>query len=183
MHLPQEIIEAIVEEPEASSLHVFRLASTHFVRPSQARMFRSLRIRVVSDECHNVHVRYYISLSPWKAKRLFSSSTHLTSYAQRLRIDIPPPRHYPFWIFRIRSCYSPIRAILPALTRISHLVIRAPPKSGWWVFPGMRWEVLPAALKHAMQAIMLLPSLTELHLCFLSMPAALLRLVAASVRR
>ncbi|KAJ7879217.1 hypothetical protein B0H14DRAFT_2709668, partial [Mycena olivaceomarginata] len=32
-----------------------------------------------------------------------------------------------------------------------------------------------------MQAIMLLPSLTELHLCFLSMPAALLRLVAASV--
>jgi hypothetical protein len=45
----------------------------------------------------------------------------------------------------------------------------------------MRWEVLPAALKHAMQAIMLLPSLTELHLCFLSMPAALLRLVAASV--
>ncbi|KAJ6582062.1 hypothetical protein B0H19DRAFT_1061526 [Mycena capillaripes] len=30
-------------------------------------------------------------MSPWQAERLFSTSPHLTSYVQRLWIDIPPP--------------------------------------------------------------------------------------------
>ncbi|KAF8217073.1 hypothetical protein K438DRAFT_1748183 [Mycena galopus ATCC 62051] len=89
---PTELVEAIVDELEDSSLHPFCLPATHFMRAAQARIFSSLQIRVSDGRYFPDLAPGYKPMSPWQAELLFSSSSHLASYVQCLRIDIPPPR-------------------------------------------------------------------------------------------
>ncbi|KAJ7314411.1 hypothetical protein DFH08DRAFT_895383 [Mycena albidolilacea] len=178
MNIPQEIVEAIADELEYSSLYAFSLASIHFVHPSQARIFRSLQIRVEgsSNDGGRTLSTDYRHMSPWQADRVFSSSPHLASYVRRLWVDIPPPKHYPRMmrdLVRPMYCYPPLQIVLPTFSGIRELVISGP--------SSQRWAVLPQALKDAIQAIMLLSSLNELHFSGLSIPPALIGFVVASV--
>ncbi|KAF7356216.1 hypothetical protein MVEN_00953000 [Mycena venus] len=161
MHLPREITDEIVAEIEdTASLRAFCLVTPSFVCSSQARIFRGLQIRV--DGPSPIDHR---PMSPWQAESLFSSSPHLASYVQRLWIHIPT---------RPTEWYSPLQAVLPAFIRVREFIISA---SG----AETRWTVLPEALKDAMQAVMLLPSLKQLELAYLSVPATLITSMAATI--
>ncbi|KAJ7764627.1 hypothetical protein DFH07DRAFT_811877 [Mycena maculata] len=117
-------------------------------------------------------------MSPWKAERLFTSSPHLASYVQRLSIAIPPPRrpedprvlHIPA---RPTKCYPPLQAVLPAFARVQLVAFSGPET--------MAWTALPTSLRLAMQAVISLPSVTELQLTGLRIPASLIAVVAPSV--
>ncbi|KAF7370213.1 S-adenosyl-L-methionine-dependent methyltransferase [Mycena sanguinolenta] len=179
MNIPLEIVEAIVEQLEDSSLNSFCLATIHFVHASQARIFRSLQIRVNDSEPSSARrTKDYRPMSPWQAERLFSASPHLAPHVQRLWVDIPAPRRRfdPRVLYipaRPTDCYPPLQAVLPSFTGVRQLLIGAS--------SGIQWAALPQALKDAIQSIMLLPSINELQFSGLSIPAALIGFAAASV--
>ncbi|KAF7370208.1 hypothetical protein MSAN_00651600 [Mycena sanguinolenta] len=182
--IPQEIIGKIVDELEDSSLHAFCLATAFFVRATQARIFRSLQIRVNVPYARPA-AKDFKQLSPWQAERLFMSSPHLAQYVKRLWIDIPPPQREAggrfIFIPGIRpvpappkptDCYPPLQTVLPVFTAVRQLEISGPTHR--------RWVDLPQALKDAIQPIMSLPSIEEIQLSGLSIPAALIRLAVQS---
>ncbi|KAJ6480881.1 hypothetical protein C8R45DRAFT_1003990 [Mycena sanguinolenta] len=174
MNIPLEIVEAIVEQIEDSSLNSFCLATIQFARASQARIFRSLQIRV-DDPSSARRVKDYRPMSPWQAEHLFSASPHLASHVQRLWIDIPAPRrHFDPRVLHIPArptdCYPPLQAVLPSFTGVRQLFISAS--------SSRRWAALPQALKDAIQSIMLLPSINKLQFSRLTIPVALIGFVA-----
>ncbi|KAF7370207.1 hypothetical protein MSAN_00651500 [Mycena sanguinolenta] len=122
-------------------------------------------------------------MSPWQAERLFMSSPHLAQYVKRLWIDIPPlQREAPSFCFMLRrqtlpepkptDCYPPLQSVLPVFTAVRHLEISGPART--------RWIELPQTLKDAIQPIMSLPSIEEIQLSGLRIPAALIRLAVQS---
>ncbi|KAF7356221.1 hypothetical protein MVEN_00953500 [Mycena venus] len=177
MDLPREIVDAIVDELDHSSVHVFCLVTRSFVRPSQARIFRSLHIQLGVNRPSSSSSGEYRPISPQQAQRLFASSPHIASYVQRLWVDIPllqgdvgPPIQY-LPARTVDDYYPPLQTFLPNFTRVRQLLVSAP--------SGKRWTDLPKALKDAIQTIILLPSLSELQLSYLSIPTTLIASLAS----
>ncbi|KAF7356217.1 hypothetical protein MVEN_00953100 [Mycena venus] len=176
MDLPQDILEAIVDElEETKSLRAFCLVAPSFVQVGQARIFRAVQIQT-----HGFRKDGFRIMSPLQAERLFSVSPHLALYVQRLWIHIPRPRlpfdpHVPALQIPARApdWYPPLQAILPAFSRVRELSISAP--------EGRRWGDLPEALKDVMQGVMILSTLQHLEFITLSVPATLITSVALSV--
>ncbi|KAJ7024819.1 hypothetical protein C8F04DRAFT_1130250 [Mycena alexandri] len=173
--LPQEILEAIVDQLDNSSLQPFSLVATAFAGPAQARIFRSLQIHVDGRVSKD-----YRPMSPWQAQRLFSSSPHLALHVQHLIIEIPlPERAVDPRILTIPArptqCYPPLQAVLPSFTRVRRFILSGP------VGRRRLWVLLPPELKKVLRRIMLLPSLHELVLNGLTASRALITYAAAHV--
>ncbi|KAJ6480889.1 hypothetical protein C8R45DRAFT_1004009, partial [Mycena sanguinolenta] len=173
LKIPQEIIGAIVDELEDSSLHAFCLATTHFVCATQARIFRSLQICIDGPSYDGPYYRAraavdYRRMAPWQAERLFMSSPHLALYVKRLWIDIPRVQRE----VGAAECYLPLQTVLPVFTTVRHLEIGGPAER--------RWVDLPQALKDTIQSIVSLPSIEEIQFSALTIPAALIRLAVQS---
>ncbi|KAF7370209.1 hypothetical protein MSAN_00651700 [Mycena sanguinolenta] len=186
LKIPQEIIEAIVGELEESSLPAFCLATTHFIRVTQARIFRSIQIRVDSSYSARAALDYR-SMSPRQAERLFMSSPHLAQYVKRLWIDIPsayredgpgrfiffsmppPPKPKP----SLMDYYPPLQTVLPVFTAVRQLEITG------HVRP--RWIELPQKFKEAIQPIMSLPCIEEIQFSGFDIPASVIRFAVESV--
>ncbi|KAJ7654093.1 hypothetical protein DFH06DRAFT_1203619 [Mycena polygramma] len=97
--LPQELIDAILEEVPSSSLGACSLTATAFVATSQRRLFRWMSLTDVP--------------SYERAARLLTSSPHLGPYFMWLALDI---QHIP-------KDYPVLKSILAALSSIEHLSI------------------------------------------------------------
>ncbi|KAF8217055.1 hypothetical protein K438DRAFT_2007735 [Mycena galopus ATCC 62051] len=171
MKIPHDIVEVIVDALAESSLHAFCLASIYFVSSAQTRIFRSLMLRV-EGQTGFIPAKGFRFMSPWQAERLFLSSPHLASYVQRLWIDIPPTKRHidPKAPVGSTDCCPPLQAVLPTFTAARQLVLG-----------GRQWKDLPVALKDIIQSIMLQPSLTEVHLSQIIIPAALIKFTAMFV--
>ncbi|KAJ6480890.1 hypothetical protein C8R45DRAFT_1076158 [Mycena sanguinolenta] len=203
LKIPQEIIGAIVDELEDSSLYAFCLATTHFVCATQARIFRSVQI-CVDGPYYSARVAVgYRRVSPWQAERLFMSSPHLALYVKRLWIDIPPAQREAVSMSRM---FMPVprqlqsTEFLPAqreaggmppmfmsmMHQLQPTECYPPLQTVLPVFTAVRhleiggpaqrrWVDLPEALKAAIQSIMSLPSIEEIQFSILTIPAALIR--------
>ncbi|KAK6974333.1 hypothetical protein R3P38DRAFT_3133370 [Favolaschia claudopus] len=101
--LPQELIDAIVEEVPESSLAACSLTATSFVVSSQRRIFSSMTLR---------GIRSYA-----KASRLLAGSPHLGKYVRYLVVDL---RGVP-------ENYAEIPIILGPLIEIEFLAIEGEP--------------------------------------------------------
>ncbi|KAK7042627.1 hypothetical protein R3P38DRAFT_322315 [Favolaschia claudopus] len=101
--LPQELIDAIVEEVAEPSLAACSLAATSFVVSSQRRIFSSMTLR---------GIRSYE-----KASRLLAGSPHLGKYVRYLVVDL---RGVP-------ENYAEIPIILGPLIEIEFLAIEGEP--------------------------------------------------------
>ncbi|KAJ6582066.1 hypothetical protein B0H19DRAFT_1061530 [Mycena capillaripes] len=163
--LPLEIIEAIVDQLEDSSLLSVCLVASSFLSSSQARIFRSLQIRVKGP--FSSPIKDHRPISPWQAEGIFSVSPHLALYVQRLWMDIPPPTEPTMdWC-------PPLQTFLPTFTRMRHLIITGPRIT--------RYKDLPEELRMAMQSVMSLPSLIDLQLAFLNIQGSLIDSLATHV--
>ncbi|KAJ6513718.1 hypothetical protein C8R47DRAFT_1313830 [Mycena vitilis] len=97
--LPQELVDAILEEVSTSSLGACALTATAFVASSQRRLFRWMSLTNVP--------------SYERAARLLTSSPHLGAYFMWLALDI---QHIP-------KDYPVLKSILAALSSIEHFSI------------------------------------------------------------
>ncbi|KAJ7023042.1 hypothetical protein C8F04DRAFT_1271775 [Mycena alexandri] len=96
--LPQELIDAIVEEVPEASLPACSLATTPFVMSSQRRLFRRMTLSLPAYEC---------------TAHLLAASPHLALYVRLLVLDVEgiPP-----------DC-EPLRTILAPLTELERLSV------------------------------------------------------------
>ncbi|KAJ7151859.1 hypothetical protein C8R43DRAFT_1127493 [Mycena crocata] len=97
--LPQELIDAIIDEVPASSLRACSLTATAFVASSQRRIFQWASLSTIR--------------SYERTEAILATSPHLGKYVRFLAIGIT----------KIPSNYAPLQAILPALTEIERVSI------------------------------------------------------------
>ncbi|KAK6981706.1 hypothetical protein R3P38DRAFT_414465 [Favolaschia claudopus] len=101
--LPQELIDAIIEEVPQSSLPACSLVATSFLESSQKRLFRYMTLKGMP--------------SYQKTARLLTGSPHLGKYVRYLFVDLGdiPPN------------YAEISSILGPLSEIEYLAIQGEP--------------------------------------------------------
>ncbi|KAJ7686795.1 hypothetical protein B0H17DRAFT_1071141 [Mycena rosella] len=152
--LPQELIEAIVEEVEGhSNLTACSLVARAFLRPSQSRLFRTKSLRSGA----------YFAFD--QALEVLNRYPHLAVHLRDLTIDIP----------NSQSAQAALGAVLRLLPNVERLAVNG---------NALAWNglgVLPA-LAAAILAVISLPSLERLHLLRIHPPSSVLLHAASSVR-
>ncbi|KAJ7271264.1 hypothetical protein C8J57DRAFT_1716398 [Mycena rebaudengoi] len=163
--LPQELIDTIIYHiDDTNSLKACSLAATNFVASSQRKIFCSLQLWATERDVRrddNVDGRPNITA----VDTLLTASPHLASYILDLTLDISSVRDEQIIIERL----------LHLLPNIEHLFIH-----------GCRryepWTAMFGGLVTALQAILVRPSLQQLHISYLTgVPPALISLAAFSV--
>ncbi|KAJ7218226.1 hypothetical protein B0H12DRAFT_329834 [Mycena haematopus] len=104
-NLPQELVEAIVDEVPESSLAACSLTATAFVASSQRRLFKWMSLSKISTY--------------EKTARLLTSSPHIGPYFRYLALDIT----------EIPENYVLLESILASLSELEYLSIAGDPRA------------------------------------------------------
>ncbi|KAJ7270440.1 hypothetical protein C8J57DRAFT_1716521 [Mycena rebaudengoi] len=157
--LPPELIDAIVAQlrEEYASLNACSLVSNAFVAPAQRRIFRSLWLHTAASLRHPTFQVAAASLAQFP---------HLSSYIRDLTIDLGASD--------VELEHSALESALRAAKDLERLMISA--------MSVMNWKELPYGLRSALRAVVLLPSLQELHLAYvIEVPSDFIFLAASSI--
>jgi hypothetical protein len=155
-NLPQELIEAIIEEvDDPDALKACSTTAAAFLVPSQRSIFRCVRLRgTIADEGTSNLVA---------AEDLFSASPHLAFYIQALDMDIPPEK----------SHQHITKVLLYIMPRVRRLVIHG-------CFSD--WSGVGGELAAALRDVITRPSLERLHIDYLAgIPPSFILLAALSI--
>ncbi|KAJ7292058.1 hypothetical protein C8J57DRAFT_222735 [Mycena rebaudengoi] len=155
--LPQELLDTILAHlrDDYASLSACSLVSTSFVVPAQCRIFRSLWLHARS------HPTFH------DAATSLAQFPHLRSYIRDLTITLGSSD--------VEFDHSAVESILCAVKNVERLMFSARST--------IYWNRLSYGLRSAIQTVVLLPSLRELHLatCFIAVPSQLILRAASSV--
>ncbi|KAF7348772.1 hypothetical protein MVEN_01396700 [Mycena venus] len=159
LHLPQELVDSVVEELDDSSLPICALASKSFLHPSQRRIFR----------CINFHGAYPPGDRRFESLcSVLSESPHLVSYVRAVVVRLDIARFYR------------VARLLRACTRLGSLAICFTAQVVSLDMPNLPMELIDALLCRIASA-----SLHHLEIwgqAGLLMPDSLLHFAVTSVR-
>ncbi|KAJ7256936.1 hypothetical protein C8J57DRAFT_1721251 [Mycena rebaudengoi] len=159
MHpLPQELIDAILAHlrDDYASLRVCSLVSNSFVAPAQRGIFRSLWLHAQGS-----HPTFH------DAAAALAQFPHLRSYIHDLTITLASSD--------MEFDHSALESILGAVKNVERLMFSAR--------SAVYWDRLSYGLRGAIQTVVSLPSLRELHLAtdFIGVPSHFILRAASSV--
>ncbi|KAJ7939772.1 hypothetical protein B0H13DRAFT_2300483 [Mycena leptocephala] len=171
-NLPQELVEAIVEEMEIKALVVASTVASHFLAPCQRRLFRSIGVVVCAD------------CSPSRFPRLRSPSAGIVPVVSSLTA-FPHLRSYVHDVAIYVSDQAKDKST--ASTEVDKLIqvlpaVRSLSMQG---FPFQTsWTNLPPCLVSSLHRVIELPTICSFHLSqFRSLPHALVFRALRSFRR
>ncbi|KAJ7167194.1 hypothetical protein C8R43DRAFT_984470 [Mycena crocata] len=145
LDLPEELVEAIVEDIDAFSLKQLSTVSKFFVPACQRRHFRTGKLALPkSKDCSG--------LSFPGALDLFTASPHLAAYVHHISIYFFPPENE-------LTKESDVDAVVRLLPSLKSLAMGLPGIVGW--------DEIPADLARSIFCLIRLPTLRSLHLTYL----------------